>query len=107
MNIVICYIMLNENPVLVSNLMDYCRVSRNTIFSDLRIVTNRLKEFSCGLRYTAGRGYQIEGETIQVRAVFISCLNEIRILLEQGVLELPGQENAGIYLERLDRKSVV
>lgn len=100
-NIVICYIMLNESPVLVNHLMDYCRVSRNTIFSDLRIVANRLKEFSCSLRYTAGRGYQIVGETIQVRAVFISCLNEIRILLEQGVLELPGQGNAGIYLERL------
>ncbi len=100
-NLVICYIMLNETPVLVNHLIDYCRVSRNTIFSDLRIVASRLKEFSCDLRYTAGLGYQIMGETVQVRAVFISCLNEIRILLEQGVLELPGQEKAGLYLKRL------
>ena len=69
--LIICGIIYSAQPVHIDKLTDYCRVSRNTIFNDLRVVVNQLQKYDLNLEYRSKKGYVIAGDAIKVRAVFL------------------------------------
>lgn len=99
--IIICYIIHYNGPVYIEQLADCCQVSRNTIFNDLHIAVNQLKEYNLALTYENKRGYRIEGDLIQVRALYFLYFNSLMPLFNSGVLPFVSRDEIKTYLGRL------
>ncbi len=90
--IIICAIIYSSNPVYIDNLTEYCGVSRNTVFNDLRVVTNQLQEYDLMLEYESRNGYSIAGDPIKERAVFLMNLKELQHQCSKGMLTFVDRE---------------
>lgn len=101
--IIICYIIHLGEPVYIEQLSNYCQVSRNTIFNDLRAVVNQLQEYNLTLEYESKKGYRIGGDEIQVRALFFLYFYTLLPLFDSGVLNFIKQEEIQEYLDKLKK----
>lgn len=103
--IIYCYIMIMHlsRPVYIDQLSEFCQVSRNTIFNDLRVIVNQLQEYNLTLAYESKRGYRITGDVISIRALFFMYFNSILPLYRSGVLDFVKEEPVEEYLERLEK----
>ena len=99
--IIICYIIHNPRSTYIEQLSDYCQVSRNTIFNDLRVVVNQLQEYNLTLYYESKKGYHIVGDVIRIRALFFLYFNTLLPLLDSGVLTFIKREDLNIYWSKL------
>lgn len=99
--ILICRIIYADHAVYIEDLMNDCDVSRNTIFNDLKVVTNKLQEYDLTLSYEARKGYQIQGDTIRKRAIFFLNFNLLQPLLNAGNLRFFDNRNIEEYLHHL------
>ena len=57
--IIICSTIYSTEPVYIDQLTDYCMVSRNTVFNDLRVVMNQLQDYVLKLEYESNKGYTV------------------------------------------------
>ncbi len=69
-HIEICSIITSTHEIFIEDFMNTCDVSRNTIISDLKSVTNILKGYNLELIYSLKAGYTIAGDPIRKRALF-------------------------------------
>ncbi len=101
--LIICYIFLNATPVNIEHLSEYCQVSRNTIFNDLRTVVRKLQDFHLGLSYESKRGYCIDGDVLKVRTLFLQTFNRLLPLYENGALTFISDVEAERHLKTLTK----
>ncbi len=99
--IIICYIIHNPEATYIEQLSDYCEVSRNTIFNDLRVVVNQLQDYNLTLYYESKKGYHIVGDVIRIRALFFLYFNTLLPLFDSGVLTFIKREDLNIYWSKL------
>lgn len=90
---IICYIIKSRKPVSTDKLSECLRVSRNTIFNDLRVVVKQLQDYDLSLGYASKKGYLIQGDCVRIRALFILYYNFLRPLSGSGVLKELSDEN--------------
>lgn len=96
--IIICYIIFEKEAVYLEQLMDCCEVSRNTIFSNLKDVEKRLSQYDLSLEYQPKTGYEIVGNPVHIRALFILLFNELFSLFNTGTIKFfPRDEVEGYY----------
>ena len=81
---IVCYIVYSDEPVYLEQLTDCFEVSRNTIFSDLKVVTEQLEQYELEFDYQPRTGYQIIGDPVRVRALFMLYFNEMFALFQKG-----------------------
>lgn len=84
---IICYIIKSRKPVSVDRLADCLKVSRNTIFNDLRVVVKQLQDYDLNLEYESKKGYLIKGNCVRIRALFILYYNLLRPLSDGNILQ--------------------
>jgi transcriptional antiterminator len=84
--IIYCSIMYEEKAVYIEQLMEYCGVSRNTIFNDLGILKSQLKDYDLELAYEPKTGYYLVGDPVKARAVFIMNFNKLQNLYKTNRL---------------------
>lgn len=84
--VIICSILYSENPVYIEQLMSFCNVSRNTIFNDLTVVESELQNYDLKLGYEPKTGYEILGNIVKARAVYILYFNRLTPLYEDNHL---------------------
>lgn len=84
LNICICLILFSRKPVRIENVQNVLNVSRNTIFSDLNKVREKLKTLELTLKYTQQDGYYIEGKSEKKRLLFLNQAEELLINVENG-----------------------
>lgn len=99
--IIVCYIIHSKTPIYVEQLIEVYQVSRNTIFSDIRILIQQLHEYNLELTYAPKTGYKIEGDIIHVRALYFLFFDALRPLLESGMLSFFNHEEICDYYGRL------
>lgn len=99
--LIICGIIYSAEPVHIDQLMDYCKVSRNTIFNDLQVVVNQLQKYDLNLEYQSKKGYQIAGDIIKVRAVFLLHFHELTNLFTNNGIKFLDQEKISNYEQML------
>ena len=99
--IIACYIIQSKSPVHVEELMEACRVSRNTIFGDIQILIRQLSEYNVKLSYAPKSGYEITGDVIHVRALYFLFFDSLRKLLEHGLLSFFNREEINAFFRRL------
>ncbi|MDD2958609.1 MAG: BglG family transcription antiterminator [Lachnospiraceae bacterium] len=103
MQVIICYIIYAKEPIYIEELTEYCMVSRNTIFNDLRAVVSQLQEYNLKLEYETRKGYQIAGDNIRIRALFFLYFSLLRPLFETGILKFINQEEMEQCYEKLKK----
>ena len=94
-HMIICAVIYSSEPVYIDQLQDYCAVSRNTIFNDLRVVVNQLQDYDLKLEYESRKGYRVVGDPIKIRAVFLMNFQEIRSIFAGGGLRFVDREKVG------------
>lgn len=103
--IIYCYIMIMHlsHPVYIDQIAEYCQVSRNTIFNDLKVVVNQLQEYNLSLAYEPKKGYWITGDVIRIRAMLFMNFTALLPLFRSGVLDFIKAEPIDEYLEKLEK----
>ncbi len=100
--LIIMLIFYSQTPVYINQLMEFCQVSRNTVFGDLRVVVNTLHEYDLTLEYESKKGYTIGGDTVRARAVFLLLFTELRRLYDKNVLTFLPQSVINGHLKQLE-----
>ena len=75
--LIMCHLLSQNEPIFVEPLIELCRVSRNTIFNDLKIIRQKLDQFKLSLDFETHVGYLVQGSSIKKRAVFLYYLDII------------------------------
>ena len=101
--IIYCSILSKEKPIYIEQLMEYCDVSRNTVFNDLKVMETQLLNYNLKLRYVAKTGYYIAGDENKIRAVFISYFNKLQVLYKRGNLKFFSREKIKVTLDTLKK----
>lgn len=101
--IIYCYILIMHlsEAVYIDKIAEYCQVSRNTIFNDMRAVVSQLQEYNLTLVYEKKKGYKISGDVVRIRALFFMYFNSLYPLFEAGMLDFLYQEPIREYYEKL------
>lgn len=98
----ICYIIHSKDPVYINHIMDVCQVSRNTVFGDMRIVIQKLREYDLDLKYEAKKGYEVCGDAVRKCALFFLYFNTLRHLFDNGILKFFDRNEIHKHYERLN-----
>lgn len=101
--IIICNIIYSRSPVFIEQLTEFCEVSRNTIFNDLKAVTSQLKEFNLTLNYDPKKGYQILGDVVRIRALFFLYFSELLPIFQSHTLKFIDEDEIREPLKKLER----
>ena len=80
--LIMCQLLAQHEPSFVEPLIELCQVSRNTIFSDLKLIRQKLEQFKLSLEFETHVGYSVHGSSIQKRAVFLYYCESILPLIE-------------------------
>ena len=86
--IIICTVLMKEHSVYIEDFMNLCQVSRNTIISDLKVVSTRLQESNLTFLYENKKGYFIKGDVIRKRSVFFLMFTDIADLYKKQIIKL-------------------
>lgn len=98
---IICYMIYSSEPVYLEQLTECFEVSRNTVFGDLKIVTEQLEQYELKLDYQARQGYRIIGDPVRIRTLFMLYFSEMSALFQNGTFRFFQQEGIKEYYERL------
>ncbi len=99
--IMICNVIHSSRPVYIEQLIDLCNVSRNTVFGDIKVAVQRLREYNLELAYEAKDGYYITGDPIQIRALFILYYEELRSFTDSGLIPFLNRSSVQEYYDKL------
>lgn len=101
--IIYCYILIMHlsEKVYIDKIAEYCQVSRNTIFNDMRAVVAQLQEYNLTLVYEKKKGYKISGDVVRIRALFFMYFNALYPLFEAGLLDFLYQEPIREHYEKI------
>jgi len=99
--VIICEILSSPHILHVEDFSTLCNVSRNTILNDLRAVKSKLARYKLELIFEPKRGYEVVGETIRKRAVFLYYLSEMAHLISRGIVGYLNHDLVKRNLERL------
>lgn len=98
---IICFIIYSDVPVYLEQMTECFEVSRNTIFKDLKIVTEQLEQYELKLDYRPRTGYEIVGDPVRIRALFMLYFNELSSLFQGGMLRFFRPDKVKDYYERM------
>ncbi len=98
---IICYIIYSNEAVYLEQMTECFEVSRNTIFKDLKNVTEQLEQCELKLDYRPQTGYQIVGDPVRIRALFMLYFNELSALFQGGLLRFFRPDKVKDYYERM------
>lgn len=99
--IIYCYILNNKKKVYIEDLCEYIKVSRNTIFTDLSLLKKAIKDYSIRLDYTQNTGYLLDGNPINIRAVFLNYFSELLPMYYAKTLHLSNEKQIDKYYNSL------
>ncbi|MGX6979699.1 BglG family transcription antiterminator [Vagococcus elongatus] len=76
-NLIACYLMFPEKRISIESIEKMCRVSRNTIISDIKQTKKELENYQLAIVYSPKMGYRIEGKLINKREVFLFFIERL------------------------------
>lgn len=100
---IICYIIYSDEPVYLEQICECFDVSRNTVFKDLKMVSERLQQYELELNYQAKTGYRIEKDSVRIRALFMLYFNEMFPLFQNGTLKFFFPDKVEPYYKKLKK----
>jgi len=93
--LILCSLLAQTEPVFVDYFCQICDVSRNTAFNDLKTVRSKLNKYDLELVYEPHAGYRVEGSLIMQRALFLYYFEPIIPLIQNR--SIPGFSSLNFY----------
>lgn len=84
--LIICLVLYKTDRVLISSLLDILEISRTSLLADLRVVRSFLKNYDLRWVSLGKEGYEIEGNEIRRRAVFLLLLTILPKSIKQNYI---------------------
>ena len=100
--IIICGIITRDRPLFIDDFINFCQVSKNTIISDLKVVSSKLAEYDLELQYESKVGYTILGNVIRSRALYFLYFPELAEFYRNKILPVPYESKIKDNLKKLD-----
>ncbi len=100
---IICYLAYAPENIFIEQLSECFDISRNTIFSDLKIVSKNLEGYDLSLEYHSRTGYYIDGDPIRIRAVFALYINEMAELFQKDIVKFFHMNEVEQYYGKLKK----
>lgn len=97
----ICLIGSRADIIRIEDLMQYCQVSRNTIFNDLKVISTTLQKYDLQLVYENKKGYHIAGDAVCRRTVCLYFFYSLISLYTSGIVHFEKRDSVQEYMERL------
>lgn len=101
--VIICENVLRNGFSTLDDLSEQLMVSKNTIFIDMKIVREKLKEYNIKCEFISGKGYLINGEELEKRKVFMYYISSIYGLISDGMLDYLQDEDVKRHIEVLHK----
>lgn len=101
--IIVCSIIKKGKALFIEDFMSLCKVSRNTIISDLKAVMAHLEEYHLALHYENKSGYEISGQFIKKVSLFFLFFYELSEYYRKGIIYLDNKEKIYEIDERLNQ----
>lgn len=95
MQLILCSLFGQSEPVFVDYFCQICDVSRNTAFNDLKTVRAKLNKYDLELIFEPHNGYRVEGSLVMQRALFVYYFEPIIPLIQNR--SIPGFKNLNFY----------
>ena len=105
--LIICLVLSRTDWVLISTLLDTLEISRTTLLADLKAVQSFLAGYSLSLESRGRAGYEISGNLITRRALFLLLLNKLPSLPKENYLYKDRMEDIQdnyVLLKRVEAK---
>ncbi|GAA0176692.1 BglG family transcription antiterminator [Clostridium sediminicola] len=99
--IIICELILYSESKGIDEISEFLGVSRNTIFSDMKIVKKKLAEYKVRLTYNQKNGYVVKGDYLKCKAVLLYYISKIYPLIKQNILNYLENNIVKGYLAKL------
>ncbi|NLW15666.1 MAG: BglG family transcription antiterminator [Erysipelothrix sp.] len=77
-SLITCVLLMSNRKVSVESLVDITNVSRNTIFSDLKIIKEDFFQYDLVLDYDQSKGYLVDGEEIKKRSLYLKQFIQLK-----------------------------
>lgn len=101
--IMICTLLIKTKEIYIEDFITLCKVSRNTIIKDLKIVTKELNKYSLNIAYETKRGYTITGDFTKKVTVFFLYFNNLIEYYRKGIIPLDNRQTIYQIDEKLNR----
>ncbi len=95
MQLILCSLFGQSEPVFVDYFCQVCDVSRNTAFNDLKTVRAKLNKYDLELIFEPHNGYRVEGSLVMQRALFLYYFEPIIPLIQNR--SIPGFKDLNFY----------
>lgn len=86
-SLLVCLLLMSEHKISIETLMETLEVSRNSVFSDLRVVKAQFDLYDLELIYDNQRGYYVTGSELQRRSLFLQQFYIILNLVMEGKIK--------------------
>ena len=101
-----CYIYISRlnEAVRIEQIAEYCMVSKNTVINDMKILSNKIKEYGIYIEQDNKKGYKFVGDSIvMIRAIFFAYYQELLIFFNKGEYNIFRDLEINVYLEKLTK----
>lgn len=102
-SIMICESILSTRVKKVDDMAEKLKVSRNTIFLDLKIMKEKLKHYGIDFTYVSKFGYSIRGDPLKALSTLMYHVSQLYPLMREGFIAYLSDEKVMAHLERLRR----
>ncbi len=87
--LIVCLVLSKTDRILISDLLDTLEVSRTTLLTDLKAVQSFLQPYNLKWASKGKGGYEIEGNEISRRALYLLLLTKLPPIPKETYLFLP------------------
>ncbi|MFV0393861.1 MAG: BglG family transcription antiterminator [Coprobacillaceae bacterium] len=101
--IIICSILTKTRELYIEDFIMHCKVSRNTVINDLKIVDRELQKYGLEISYENKVGYRIVGDFTKKVSVFFLYFNDLSEYYRKGAIPLENRERIYQIDEKLNR----
>ena len=93
---IICQSLLSNEVNTIEEMSEELKVSRNTIFLDMKVVKEKLNDYGIQFEYVSKSGYTVTGDGLKIRSVLMYFISAIYPLISDGIIDfLSDQEVCG------------
>jgi len=100
--IIICTVLKRDKKIFVEDFGVLCKVSRNTILNDIKVVQRLVNESDLNFVYSKDKGYYIEGNVVRKRSLFFLYFNDLYRDYRNGLIHLDHLDIIKDYVYRIN-----
>jgi Transcriptional antiterminator len=101
--LIICESLLSNEINTIEEMSEELKVSRNTVFLDMKIVKEKLNDYGIRFEYVSKSGYTVSGDGLKIRSVLMYFISAIYPLISDGIINFLSDPQVREHQSRLHK----